>query len=489
MENLLYRRQFVLSPNEISDRPGWTKYVISDKYNLYAHPDLVQTEYSEGNKRIILLGDMYDPINKSYNNHDIISRVLKNKSLNDIIESTFQYAGRFAIIVTIDSSVYIFNDASASRKVFYTTETGSIWCASQPHVLAEYCNIPKTKNEKALQFYKSDKFFSHDKVNIINNTIFDSIKQLLPNHYLDVQNKKHIRFWPTKKNKMVSLNEGVEEGTKILSGIITSANERNELMMAVTAGNDTRLLLAASKAVSDNIFYYINKIPRYDEKHQDMVIPQRLCDKIGVKFNILEFSKEVNDEEFKKIYFQNNIFAHERNLPLIYNVYHKRFPNKINMPGRFSDIARNFFNTYRKNITPELLATFWDYTGIEYVVEEYRKWLSTAGDLAKKYNYNILELFNWEERNGNLYTAFQVDKDIAQEEFTPYNCRRLMEVFLSVPNKYRDIHTNVYFRAMMKHLWPELVTIPFNPNLEKYTSYYLKKIGLYWTIRRFTRGW
>ena len=150
---------------------------------------------------------------------------------------------------------------------------------------------------------------------------------------------------------------------------------------------------------------------------------------------------------------------------------------------------KSYHNTFRKNITPELLATFWDYAGIEYVIDEYGKWLLTAGDIAKKYNYSILELFNWEERNGNLYTAFQVDKDIAQEEFTPYNCRRLMEVFLSVPNKYRDIHTNVYFRAMMKHLWPELVTIPFNPNLEKYTSYYLKKIGLYWTIRRFTRGW
>ena len=489
MENLLYRRQFVLSPKELNDYSAWDKYYLLDKYVLYAHPDLVQTEHADRKKRIILLGDMYDPMNKTYNNLDIISRVIKNDNLNKIIESTFQYAGRFAIIVVIDSLVYIFNDASASRKVFYTTENESVWCASQPHVLAEYCNIPKTENKKALSFYQSEKFHSHDKVNIVNNTIYDSIKQLLPNHYLDVQNKKHVRFWPTKKNKLVSLNEGVEQGAKILSGIISSANERYELMMAVTAGNDTRLLLAASRSVSENIFYYINKIPRYHEKHQDLVIPTRMFNKIDLKYNILEFSKEVNDDEFKKIYSQNNLFAHERNLPLIYNVYYKRFPNKINMPGRFSDIARNFFNTYRKNITPELLAKFWDYAGIEYVIDEYGKWLSTAGDIAKKYNYNILELFNWEERNGNLYTAFQVDKDIAQEEFTPYNCRRLMEVFLSVPNKYRDIHTNIYFRAMIKHLWPELVTIPFNPNLEKYTSYYLKKIGIYWTIRRFTRGW
>lgn len=489
MENLLYRRQFILSPNEITDRPNWNKYNILNKYFLYAHPDLVQSEYSAGKKRIILLGDMYDPENKDFTNLDMISRILQNDNLIEIIESTFKYAGRFACIVVLDSLVYMFNDASASRKVYYTIETEATWCASQPHVLAEYCNIPKSENEQLLKFYQTKEFQKHDKVNVLNNTSYDSIKQLQPNHYLDLQTKKHIRFWPTKKNKFVSLNEGVEEGARILSGIITSANERNDLMMAVTAGNDTRLLLAASRPVSVNVFYYINRIPRYDDKHQDLVIPQRICDKIGVKFNIVEFTKEVNDEEFKKVYFQNNMFAHERNLPLIYNVYYKRFPDKINMPGRFSDIARNFFNTYHKNITPELLAKFWEYDGIEYVIEEYRKWLSTGGIIAQEMNYNLLELFNWEERNGNLYTAFQVDKDIAQEEFTPYNCRKLMEVFLSVPNKYRDIHTNIYFRAMIKHLWPDLVTIPFNPNMEKYVSYYLKKMGIYWTIRRITRGW
>ena len=68
-------------------------------------------------------------------------------------------------------------------------------------------------------------------------------------------------------------------------------------MMAVTAGNDTRLLLAASRDVCDNVFYYINKIPRYNEKHQDIVIPSQLFQKIGLNFNILEYTIDV-DEEF-----------------------------------------------------------------------------------------------------------------------------------------------------------------------------------------------
>ena len=53
MENLLFRRQFVLSPQEIDNRPSWNKYEIHNGYFLYAHPDVVQTEYGENNKKII----------------------------------------------------------------------------------------------------------------------------------------------------------------------------------------------------------------------------------------------------------------------------------------------------------------------------------------------------------------------------------------------------------------------------------------------------
>lgn len=487
MENLLYRRQFVLSPEEVNNRTTWNKYELNNSFFLYAHPDLVQTEYGENHKKIILLGDLYDPINTGFNNQDIVSRLIKNNDIESLTEASSYYAGRFIIFFITDNSFFIFNDASASRKVYYTNDTKLTWCASQPHVLADYCNIEKSENNQVIAFYKSIEFSKHNNCGVIDNTIFDSIKQLLPNHYLDVVNKEIVRFWPKKLNKLIPLYEGVERGTEMLSGIIKSANERNELMMAVTSGYDTRLLFAASREVSEDIYYFINKISGYDEKHRDLVIHSRLLKKVGLQFNIIEYSNEIN-EKFEKIYFKNNLFAKDSNLPLIYNVFYKRFPEKVNMPGRFSDISRNFFSTCRKNITPELLAKLWHYDEIEYVIQNYKKWLDTASEMAKEYNYNILELFNWEERNANLYTQTLVDKDIAQEEFTPYNCRNLMQIFLSVPNKYRDIHTNIYFKAMIKHLWPELLTEPFNPHMEEYINYYLKKTKIYWIIRRI-RGW
>ncbi|MCD4731686.1 MAG: hypothetical protein K8R74_13860 [Bacteroidales bacterium] len=488
MEELLYRRQFILCPEEIDNRQGWNQFNIKGDYYLYVHPDLIQTEYTEPNQQIIILGDMYDPLNERFNNIDIAARLIKSKTIEELTANSSAYAGRFIIIFVKGDLFYMFNDASASRKIYYIYHKDYVWCASQPHVLADFCSIKESGDPQVQDFYRSREFKQHDHCGVLNNTIYDPIKQLLPNFYLDVKLKKIIRFWPVKKNIHISLQEGVEHGSKMLTGIIKSANERNDLMMAVTAGNDTRMLLAASRPVSENIFYYIINLPRYDEKSPDLVIPNKLLSKVGLKQNVLEFSNDI-DEEFKKYYFLNNQFAHERNLSIIYSIFYKQFPDKINMPGRFSDIARNFFNTYHKVLTPELLATFWNYEDVDYVVDRYKIWLEEANKIKSDYNYRILELLNWEERNGNLYTQYQVDKDIAQEEFTPYNCRNLMEIYLAVPNKYRDIHTNVYFRAMIKHLWPELLTEPFNPKFEKRVSYNLKKIGIYWYIRRIIRGW
>lgn len=485
-QNLLYRRQYILCPKNLSCFPSWKELHIDDRYTLYIHPDLTYNEVSKKNIRIIILGDIFDPDNINFSNTDILNQIIKYDHIKEAIESTFKYAGRYAIFYIKDDSVYVFHDPSASRKVFYTVNINDNWCSSQPSIIADKCGLSPTKNIQVLEFYKSKEFIKHRKIDILNNTIYDNIRQLQPNHYLDLKKGIAIRYWPNKTNKIISLKEGVEQGSKLLRAIIESFNKRYDLMMTVTSGHDTRLMLAASRNVSDNIYYYTNKYPNMDLNHPDIRVPSKLLNNLGLKLNILEFNDEV-DEDFKEIYFRNNIFALEENLDLIYDTYYKKYSDKFNLPGNFSDIARNFFSTYRKNITPELLAEIWYGSENKYIISQYSTWLNAVKTLSKQYNYNILDLFNWEERNGNWYTKFQIDKDMAQEELIPFNSRQLMSIFLSVNRKYRDIDTNIFYKSMVKYMWPEALTEPMYP--KSYTRYYLKKAGLYWIIRRILKKW
>ncbi len=485
-EKLLYRRQFIFAPIELEDFAKWNKHIILNKYFLYAHPDLTQNEYSEGSKQLILLGDLYDPENYKFGNQDILARLIKSNSIIELIESSYRYAGRFALFFIQDGAISVFHDSSAGRKIYYTKGAKSIWCGSKPHVVAQYAKLPKSSDRLVLDFYQSQDFKSYENADVYDNTIYDNIKQLLPNFYFDFQKQKAIRYWPNNKLRTSSLSEGVEVGSKILSGILKSANNRHDLMIPVTAGYDSRLLFSATREISSDPFYYIIKHNNMSYDHHDIKIPKRLLTKLGLEFNIVEYSTDV-DKGFKDIYFKNDEFAYEKSLPVIYDVFYKRFPDKVNLPARFSGISRNYFDTYKKDITAELLATIFKHENSRLAVESYKKWVDGVKSAAEKSGYGIPDLFNWEEYNGNFQTKIQSNKDIAQEEFTPFNCRQLMIVYLSVPEKYRNSYTNVYYTAMIKHMWPELLTEPLNPHLWKH--YYATKLKLYWLFRWLKKGW
>ncbi len=481
---LLYRRKFVLAPKQLNDFPAWKKTILPDNYYLYTHTDLKVTETNIKNEKLILLGDIFDPENPKHDNIDLLAQILTHDKLTDKIESTYKYAGRFIIICIKNNEIFLFHDASASRKIYHTTNLEKNWCASLPQIIAKYCNIEKTNNQEVLDFYNSRVFFAHRKIDVLNNTIFDNIKQLLPNHYLDLKKGRPIRYWPVNANDLISLEEGLERGSKMIRGIVESYAGRYKLMLAVTSGNDTRLMLAASKNIVDDVYIYINKNPDIDENHRDLRVGSKIIKKLGLKYNILEYSNDV-DEDFREIFLENNIFASEELIGLIYNIYYLKFPDRVNMPGNFSDISRNFFSTHKKNITPELLSKLWSYGDNKYVIGQYYTWFNEMYPLAKKLNYNILDLFNWEERNGNWYTKTQVDKDIAQEELIPFNSRLLMSIFLAVPKKYRDLDTNIFYRSLVKKLWPEAMAIPMYP--KSYLKFYLKKAGLFWLLKRILR--
>ena len=71
--NLFYRRQFLLTRKEFDDFKSWEKRCIRDDYILYSHPDLVITDIKIENKRLIVLGDIFDPFNSNYSKYKLIN--------------------------------------------------------------------------------------------------------------------------------------------------------------------------------------------------------------------------------------------------------------------------------------------------------------------------------------------------------------------------------------------------------------------------------
>lgn len=59
-KRLKFRRQYILSPEEIECPFLFHRTELPGGYKLYTHIDLITTEYSYENIRLILLGEMFD---------------------------------------------------------------------------------------------------------------------------------------------------------------------------------------------------------------------------------------------------------------------------------------------------------------------------------------------------------------------------------------------------------------------------------------------
>jgi hypothetical protein len=113
------------------------------------------------------------------------------------------------------------------------------------------------------------------------------------------------------------------------------------------------------------------------------------------------------------------------------------------------------------------------------VIKEYDHWISNSIDSFSSNKVRLIDMFYWEERMTNWGTIFQMNKDIAQEEFWPFNSRHLMEIMLGTDHECRDEHHGILHKEIIQNLWPETLSMAVNPNLRKSIASILKKLKLY----------
>ena len=120
----------------------------------------------------------------------------------------------------------------------------------------------------------------------------------------------------------------------------------------------------------------------------------------------------------------------------------------------------------------------------EIASSEFEKWLNEIKTITSKFGINILDLFYWEQRIGNWCANFGAELDIAIERFYPFNCRKLLEILLSINKKYRKYPDYTLYKELIKQLWSDTLKEPINPikiikKLRNLIILFLNKIHLY----------
>jgi hypothetical protein len=465
---LKYHNHFVLGPSRIEALDTWRKTKISDSIHLMTHPDLNTCQVNDGPRSITLTGFILDPADPHASDADILADLAPVLgSSNDFAKHTGKYGGRWVLIVNDGRSIRLYTDTVGLRQVFYTSHGhgGDVWCASQPGMIAQILGLEM--EPAAVDFIDSHEFRCNPEFRWPgDSTPYKEVKHLLPNHYLDLVDGRSKRYWPEGPLPQLSLDEAVERVAPMLSGLMTSAANRFDLSLSITAGMDSRLVLAAAREIKDRISYMTVRQIGMPDDHPDVAVPSQLLSNLGLKHDVVKSSLLI-DDEFLAIFKKNVPVAHYVYAPDAQAILRYYAQKKVAVTGSASEVARSSFRAIRNNprnedITIEHLANAQEIGNQTFAVDHYKQWWAGLGDI---YNLHILSLFEWELDDGNWLAMCQLEFDAAWKDiFTPFNCRDLIVTMLSVDPMYTMAPKYELYQTLIGKLWPEVLDTPVNPH-------------------------
>jgi hypothetical protein len=468
-EKYLYRRQYLLAPRPIDSFGNWKQIQLSEECFLTAHPDLPVITARRQDRSIHLLGYIIDPYNPYSDDSQIMEDVIdKSKTADEVFEYIADKCGRFVIVAKIKDDFRIFSDACGTRQVFFHIDKrNSVWCASQPHLIAGELGVEVNEMVKS-DLHKSSLFKTTEHWYPGNITLFDNIYHLTPNHYLDMTSRKVIRYWPRERLSPISISECIPKVSALLSGIIEGAAHRYNLAFAISCGLDSRTLFAASRKVAKNIHYITQKPKDEVDSDPDVLIPSAMLKQMGLEHSVLVLPEKL-DADFEAI-LRKNVFTARttKGLNAISISDHFKGEKKevVVLYGNCSEITKRdrfrFPKTPNQLISGNVLAAMAQMSRSDVAVEQFKEWVVPVKKLTR-YNVDILDLMHWEQRVGNWGAMTFSEYEMVYESLCPYSCRRYIEYMLCVPFKDRTKPKYRLHHEIIAALWPEALEYEINP--------------------------
>lgn len=465
----LYVGQFLLGNRKIDFQSHWCTYLVAGLLTLSAHPDLSVFQVNSEDKRrqLTLVGELMDPRSPELDNESILLRLLgRFASRGDLVKATASLGGRWILIGMNGDDVFLFHDALGLRQVFHSDVrlTEDLWVMSQPGIGFDALGFGIDAEARA--FIDSFAFRSDAEYRWPGAASpARELKRLLPNHSLDLRTGEAERYWPVGPLQRIPAADAVDTLAVLLPGLVQAVARRHRIALSLTAGIDSRLMLAAARELTDRIDCVTVRQAKMPDDHADIVVPAALLARLNLRHQIIRAPAAMS-ADFSR-YFKRNVFlAHDHYGPDAEAARLYNNGTRVALTGSGAEVGRCPFrndisNPDRKHIRAHELARL-QRMGIEpFAVKSFESWLM---DAQERYDMKLLDLFDWEQGHGSWLAMTQLEFDTAWRDiFTPYNSREILTTLLGVEESQRCSPNYRIFRTLIARLWPELLQVPINP--------------------------
>jgi len=370
-----------------------------------------------------------------------------------------QLSGKWLAILLTDEEERIYLDPGGSLTAVYCPSMNMVAGTTG---LILYTEETQDRSEFAQQMPIPEAVTMYP----IGMTPRHGIERLLPNHSLDLRNWKSRRDWP-RADLGTTWNTAMaaREVAAITRRNITAVAARFPLQLALTAGYDSRTILACARSHLGTAKFFTSVLPS-DAAWLDVSVGRRIAKDLGLAHEVIAY--EEPDERDKEVWLHRTGCAVGNNLSYLGMRSAQQLDRShVYLTGYVSETARDFFGPRMDRLNPA-----WRTNGIRAenlialtgapvrkdALARAEVWL--AGQPLREPEH-ILALFYLEQRVGGWVAVLGAPfADISMFELWPLNNRRITEIMVTLPHEYRrNVGLN---KDIIAQEWPELLRHGFN---------------------------
>lgn len=450
-ENFVFKRAFFLSTENIEflrDKLSLTKFASHfealDNINffdarIWFDSSLRFEAVMEGDYGVAIFGLVVNPFSGMKSSGEIakhlLGKLLNSKAL--FLDSVDELSGSFLILYKTLSGMFLLQDAVATKPIYYfKSNSNKITVSSHSKLVSEIYHL---EVDDRVNIVRTNLEYAKDPSKYLPALItpFKGLLPLTANTELSIQDATVSRFFPREALVMRDFDDILVDDIAAIfkSQAKLIADLERPIMLAATGGKDSRTS-AAFFDRSKHLKYFSFSMPSSGHLVDDVLIAKKLSVKKCIPISTFSLENYANSNF-------DSVFEYRSPLgvwPAAALCYLNEFPdNAIHIRSTVSEVGRCFYpvDSNGSDVSPEVLASTYTLTNFK----SNPMLISAMDDFINKvsfrrvnfFNYNMFDFFYWEHRNSKWQNILCHEAEMASDVFIPFNNRKLLKLFLSVP--------------------------------------------------------
>lgn len=457
-----FPRGFAYADRSFYPPKGFVKAPVVE--NLWIDPWLkIDTATYQGTFVVVLGEAMFQNGTSGHPSSELLNAFIQGEQ--KFFEVLKWVAGRYAVLFGSAENISIVSDATATRSIFYSENGGVV--ASHAS-LVEYIlggSVECSDLPVRLGFPG-------------NHTPYPRTKILTANLVYRVSKNQLYRYWPNKNLTELSTSDAAEVTISSGANALAKLSEERTVAIAMTAGFDSRLVLAAAvqAGIEFETFTYGEKS---SDTKVDRLVANDLAELVGVKHAVPPVKKA-------------SPMLSNRLDGATYGSHHKKWvagmaeyfddPQVAIVSGNLMELGRGHYTDvealgltdgndpsvlaqmyvkrFPKKTKREIESSMGMKRYLEKIEPLFAQWLEEIGGFTPEFLPSVTQ-FYWEHRMAAWYGPAMLERDFYGESFIPFNSHTVFEALLGVDKELRE--SNQTFIDAINSVDARLLKIHVNP--------------------------